>query len=93
MLANCSGSVKPALRFDVELEGAAAVLGRLADRAGRDLDVLRAQRGDDLARGQVERRGAAGVDPDAHRIVARAEQLDVADAVDAGSRSRSWVSA
>jgi hypothetical protein len=55
------------LRLDVELERAVAlVIGRLAERAGGDLDVLCAQGGDDLAGREVQRGGAAGVNPHAH---------------------------
>ena len=64
-------------------EGAGRGRRRLVDRAGGDLQVGRAQRGHDLARGQVARRHPRRVEPDAHRIVARAEDCDVADAVDA----------
>ena len=78
------GVPEAALRFDVELKGRAIVVGRLADRAGGDLDILGAKSGDHLARGHPARRGAARVDPHPHRIVAAAEHLDVADAFDAG---------
>ena len=84
MSANCSGSVSRPCVSTLSWKALPLVVGRLAERAGGDLDVLRAQRGDDLAGGQVERGGAAGIDPDPHRIVARAEQLHVADAVDPG---------
>ena len=76
------GIGQAALRFDVELEGVTGRVRRLAERTGGDLDVLRAQGRDDFACGQIERGGAAGIDPDPHRIIARAEQLHVADAVD-----------
>jgi hypothetical protein len=59
----------------------ASVIGRLADGAGGDLDVLGSQRLDHFAGGQAERRRAARVDPHAHRIVASAEDLNVADPV------------
>ena len=73
---------QPPLGLDVDLIGAAARIRRLAERAGGNLDVLGAQSRDDFAGGEVEGRGAARVDPDAHRIVARSEQPDVADPVD-----------
>jgi hypothetical protein len=52
--ANCCGSVRPALHLHADLEGFAAVVGRLADRAGGNLHVLRAQRRHDLARRKVQ---------------------------------------
>ena len=78
------GGLEAALSFDVELLRRARVVRRLADDAGGDLDVLAAKRADDLAGRQAERRCTAGIDPDAHRIVAGAENLHVADALDAG---------
>ena len=44
------------------------------------------QRGDHVLDGQSPRRDLAGIEPDAHRIVARAENLDVAHAVHARQR-------
>ena len=76
------GFVQAALHLDAKLEGFATVIGRLADGACRHLHILRAQGSDDLARRQVERGGTSGVDPHTHRIVARAEQLHVAHAVE-----------
>ena len=72
------------LRLDIELEGAGLRHRRLVDDAGGDLHVLGAQRIDHIARGQVAQRELLGIEPDAHRVVARAEDGDVADAVDAG---------
>ena len=84
------------LRLDVELKGAGLRHRRLVDDAGRHLHVLAAQRGDDVAGGQIAHGELLGIEPDAHRIVARAEDGDVADAVDARQHvlhmqaSRSW---
>ena len=58
-------------------------LGRLADGAGRHLDVVAPQGRDDVGDGQVARRGAIGVDPDPHGIVAGGAAVGVADAGDA----------
>ena len=44
----------------------------------------RLDRGHHVAGGEAELGHALGVEPDAHRVVARAEHLDVADAVEAG---------
>ena len=82
MLPNWRGSDEPPERLDVELEGALLGHRRLVQHAGGDLDVLRAQRRDDLAGGQVARGDLLRVEPDAHRIVARAEDAHVADAVE-----------
>ena len=57
---------------------------RLVEHAGGDLHVLALQRGDDVGRGQAERLQPVGIEPDPHRVVARAEHGDRADAVDAG---------
>ena len=73
-----------ALRLDIELEGAGLRHGRLIDHASRDLHVLGAQRVDDVAGGQVAQRELLRIEPDAHRVVAGAEDGDVAHAVDAG---------
>ncbi len=55
----------------------------LVQHAGRDLHVLRPQRRHHLAGGQVARGDLLRIEPDAHRIVARAQHLHVAHAVDA----------
>jgi hypothetical protein len=70
--------------LDVQLEGAGPGYRRLVEHAGGDLDVLRLERGDDLAGGEVARRRALGIEPDAHGVVAGAEHPHVADAVEAG---------
>ena len=55
---------------------------RLADGAGRSLDVLGAQGRDDVGTRQTSLGRLGRVDPDAHRIVAAAEDLNLAHAVD-----------
>src|SRR5690606_5523767 len=75
------GRLEPAVRADVELiRGRVVVERRRADRAAGDLDVVVAQRGDDLLDGEIARGGALGIDPDAHRVVARRVRVYVADA-------------
>ena len=84
--ANCDGIGEPPQRLDVELEGAGPRHRRLRQHAGRDLDVLRLQRGDDLAGREVARGGLVRIEPDAHGVVVVAEHLDVADALEAAQR-------
>ena len=75
---------EPAQGVERELHVLAAG-GRLpADRTGRDLHVLVADRINHLLGRQVERREPFGVEPDAHAVVALAEQADVANAFDSG---------
>ncbi len=75
MLPNCSGSVsRPKVCTD-NLERARRRRRRLVDRAGGDLQVGGPQRRHDVARGQAARRDLAGIEPDAHRVVARAEHI------------------
>ena len=69
--------------LDVELEGARHRHRRLVDHAGGDLHVLAAQRRDHVAGGQIADGELFRIEPDAHRVVARTEDGDVADAVDA----------
>jgi hypothetical protein len=56
---------------------------RGADHAGGGLDVLGADLVDDIAGRKAVLGHLLRIEPDAHRIVAGAEQLDLADAVDA----------
>ena len=56
----------------------------LADGAGGNLHVLLADGADDVAGGQVAGGEFVRVEPDAHRIVARAENPHVARAGNAG---------
>ena len=71
-------------RLHRDLERALLRHRRLIEHAGGDLDVLALQRDDDVGRGQADRLQAVGIDPDAHRIIATAENGDRADPVDAG---------
>ena len=79
-LAELLGLDQAALRGD----GVDDVLARRrrlgADAAGGVLRVLRAQRGGDVRGGDAEARHLLRVEPDAHRVVARAEDGDVGDA-------------
>src|SRR5204862_2555348 len=51
-----------------------------AERAGRDLDVLLLQRAGDVTRRDLPRRQALRIEPQPHRVLALAEDGDVADA-------------
>jgi hypothetical protein len=82
MLPNSSVRLQTALGVHGQLE-VGAFRRTLADHAGRDLHVLLADRVHDVAGGQVARSDLLRVEPDAHRVVARTEQLDVAHAGDA----------
>ena len=83
-IGELGGVGQPALHLDRKLEGRIAVaVGRLPHRASGDLDVLGAQRLDDLAGGEVARRRLVRIDPDPHRIIAAAEHEDAADAFQA----------
>ena len=73
---------KPAFGVDGQLQVDAPDVRGGADHAGGGLDVLRLDRLDDVARGQPVLGGLLRIDPDPHRIVAGAVELDVADAVD-----------
>jgi len=55
---------------------------RSADHAGRGLHVLAADGGHHIARREAVVRDLLRIEPDAHRVVARAEKLNVADPVD-----------
>ena len=86
MLRNCSSDSSRPRVLSGELEILAHGRRRLAEPAGRDLLVLLADgaghvAGSHAAGGQLLR-----VEPDAHAVVARAEELHVADARDAGQR-------
>ena len=71
---------KPAERLHVELIGLLRGDRRLVQHARRDLDVLRAQRGEHLARVQIMRGDLVRIEPDSHGVFAAAEDLHVADA-------------
>ncbi len=83
MLPNSSVGLQPALGIDRQQE-VAAVRHRLgAELAGGDLHVLLAHRAQHVAGGQAARGDLVRIEPQAHRVVAAAEQLRVADAGDA----------
>ena len=71
---------QPASKGEVRLEGAVGNR-RARDLAARDLQVLGADRCKHVARSQAEIGDLVGIEPQPHRVVARAEDLDVADAV------------
>ena len=66
---------QPALRVDRELERRVGRRRRRAEHAGRHLDVLLADRADDVARRQLPRRQPVRIEPDAHAVLAGAEDL------------------
>ena len=72
--ANCSGSSSRPSVFTDSWKALPVGHRRLADDAGGDLEVLLAQRGHDVARGEVEVRQAFGIEPDAHAVLAQPEQ-------------------
>ncbi len=80
MSPNCGGIAQPADGVDLHLEGGAVGRRRLADLAGRDLDVLLGDRVLHVDRGDAEIGELVGIEPDAHRIAPLAEDLHVADA-------------
>ena len=80
MLENCVGARE--LRERVDRIGVRLILrlGRRADAAGRDLGVLLLQRGHDVAGVEALRCELDRIDPDAHRVLALAEDADLRDA-------------
>ena len=72
-LAQASG------RAHADLIGLPLARRRVADAAGRHVDVLLPQRVDDVAGRQLARREPDRVEPDAHRVLALAEDLHVGD--------------
>ncbi len=77
---------QPALRLDrVGVLGAAGGR-RTADLTGRGQLVLRVDRVDDVGDGEAEAPDPIGTQPDPHRVVAAAEQVDLADARNARDR-------
>ncbi len=75
---------QPALGVDLQLEVDRPADGLLANGAGGNLDVLFADGVDHVAGGQVPGGNLVRVEPDPHRVITRAEELDVARARDAG---------
>ena len=80
-VAELPGVGEPPQCLDVELVGARARGRRLIEDARGDLDILRLESADDLARRQVARRDLVGVEPDAHCIISRPKDAHIADAV------------
>ena len=80
MSPNSDGIGQPALHIQRVLKGR-ALLGqrRSADDPCSYLDVLLFDCVDDVARGHASYRELVGIEPQAHRIVAYAEDRDVAD--------------
>ena len=81
MSSNCLMIFQAASEDEVRLECAIGNR-RLRDLSARDLQVLRADRCQHLARCQADIGDPVGIEPQPHRVVARAEHLDVADAVE-----------
>ena len=71
------------LRLHGELEGGIRRRGLLAERTARDLDVLLLQGTNDIGGGELIGGEPVRIEPDADRVFAGAEELDVADAVEA----------
>ncbi len=83
MMSSNSSAVREApLHLQRDLERVLVVYRRLAQRAARHLHVLRAQRIEHLLGGEAAQRDALGVEPDAHGILAHAEQPHVAHPVE-----------
>jgi hypothetical protein len=77
------GVLEAAERVHGELERRAGRSGRLPDGSRRDLDVLLAERGNHVSCRQTELGNPLRVQPHAHAVLARTEQADIADTVDA----------
>lgn len=75
--------MQPPERPDRDLIRLVAADRRRADRARRDLDVLRLQRGDHIAGRDAREVEAGGIEPQPHRVAAFAEDAHVVDAADA----------
>src|SRR3546814_19218723 len=69
-----------------ELELLVRVQRRCADAPDGGLDVLGPDRCGDLRGRELKARELVGIEPDAHRVVERAEQVGVAPTVDALER-------
>ena len=74
------------LRADTQLIALGLRHRRLTDAASRHLDVLLAQRVHNIAGRQPAAGKTVGIEPQAHRVLALAEDNDVADARDALDR-------
>ena len=71
---------EPADGADADLVGLPRPRGRRADLSGRHLHVLLAQRADDFAGRDAAARQPVRIQPQPHRVLALAEDLDAADA-------------
>ena len=70
MLRNCSGVCSRDWAVTVAFEHLPLGLGHPADLARGDLDILVLDRGDDVARHQLEALQLVRIEPDPHRIFA-----------------------
>ena len=73
MLSNSAGSRQPARGAHADLVGLPGARRRRAHLPGRDLHVLLAQRLHHLIGGDVAAGQAIGIEPQAHRVAAFAE--------------------
>lgn len=83
MFSNWETSVRRPSVLTAIWKAPSEAAGGLVDGAGRHLDVRGPQGRDHVRGGQVARGGLGRVEPDAHGEIARAEDLDVAHAIDA----------
>ncbi len=74
---------QPALCVDRQLERRIVRRRRCAEHAGRDLQILLADRADHVGGGELTRRQPIGIEPHAHAVFTGAEHLRGADAGDA----------
>ena len=81
-VAELGGVGESSEQLDARLECPLLRRGRTIQHAAGHLHVLPPERLDDLAGGHAERCDALRIEPDAHGIFARAEQADVADAIE-----------
>ena len=86
MLSNCAASVSRPDGAHADLVHLRGRRGLGADLAGGDLHVLLLQGGDHVGGGQPARRQPDRIEPQAHGVLALAEDLHVGDALDALDR-------
>ena len=79
-VAELGGITQPTDRIHLQLEGRTLGCRRLADLARGDLHILLGDGILHVDRGDAQIRELVGIEPDAHRVAALAEDLDVADA-------------
>ena len=80
MFSNCCGIGEAADDADGHLEGLFRIGGLLTELSGGDLDVLLGEGVGDVERGEAAGGEPAGIEPEAHGVLALAEDDDVADA-------------